>query len=347
MLPFGTLTRVIDAIAGWPRRRLLALVTLARRHGVDEAALLEGTGLTVVDLADPHHELTHGHEYAAIRNLLARTDPASPLALEAGLDFHLSTVPAWGEAMRTSRTLGEAIAFSMRYSQAIPSTVAFSAEFEGDQIHLTYAADDVPADVAEFVVLRTMVSTSMTSRELLGRRVPLTSVASAFPKPPFASAFEDFYGVGVDWDAPATGVTIAARWLQAPLPGADDEAHRRAADQCRLILQRHSSPAGLAARARAHLAVHHSLAVTLPQLADALGVSERSLRRHLATAGTSFRALLAESRLLAAGDLLRAGMSVEEASARMGYSEPSAFSHAFKRWSGRSPESWRRAPATD
>ena len=225
---------VIDAIAGWPRRRLLALVTLARRHGVDEAALLEGTGLTVVDLADPHHELTHGHEYAVIRNLLARTDPTSPLALEAGLDFHLSTVPAWGEAMRTSRTLGEAIAFSMRYSQAIPSTVAFSAEFEGDQIHLTYAADDVPADVAEFVVLRTMVSTSMTSRELLGRRVPLTSVASAFPKPAFAAAFEDFYGVGVAWDAPASGVTIAARWLQAPLPGADDEAHRRAADQCRL-----------------------------------------------------------------------------------------------------------------
>jgi AraC-like DNA-binding protein len=46
------------------------------------------------------------------------------------------------------------------------------------------------------------------------------------------------------------------------------------------------------------------------------------------------------------GDLLRSGMSVEEAAARMGYSEPSAFSHAFKRWSGRSPESWRRSPAT-
>jgi AraC-like DNA-binding protein len=333
---------VIDAIAGWPRRRLLALVTLARRHGVDEADLLDGTGLSVVDLADPHRELTHGHEFAVIRNLLARVDPAVPLALEAGLDFHLSTVPAWGEALRTSRTLGEAIAFSMRYSQAIPSTVSFSAALEGDEIRLCYAADGVPADVAEFVVLRTMVSTSMTSRELLGRRLPLTAATAAFPKPAYAAAVEDFYGIGLQWDAPGTSVSIAARWLRSPLPGADDEAHRRAAEQCRLVLRRHASPAGLAARVRTHLAVHHSLAVTLPQVAEALGVSERSLRRHLATAGTSFRALLAESRLLAAGDLLRAGMTVEEASARMGYSEPSAFSHAFKRWSGHSPESWRR-----
>ena len=338
---------MIDAIAGWPRRRLLALVTLARRHGVDEAQLLEGTGLGVVDLADPHHELTHGHEFAVIRNLLAHTDPAVPLALEAGLDFHLSTVPAWGEALRTSRTLGEAIAFSMRYSQAIPATVTFAAELDGDHVVLTYAADDVPDDVAEFVVLRTMVSTSMTSRELLGRRLPLVCATAGFPKPPYAVAVERFYGVPIEWDARATSLTIAARWLQTPLPGADDEAHHRAAEQCRLILLRHSSPAGLAARVRAHLAVHHSLAVTLPQVAEALGVSERSLRRHLATAGTSFRTLLGESRLLAAGDLLRAGMSVEEASERMGYSEPSAFSHAFKRWSGRSPESWRRAPAAD
>lgn len=336
---------VIDAIAGWPRRRLLALVTLARRHGLDEATLLEGTGLGVIDLADPHHELTHGHEFAVIRNLLAGTDPALPLALEAGLDFHLSTVPAWGEAMRTSRTLGEALAFSTRYAQAIPSTVAFSAELDGDVIRLTYAAGDVPADVAEFVVVRTMVSTAMTSRELLGRRVPPTSVAVGFPKPPYAAAIEDFYGIGVAWDAPETSLTIAARWLQASLPGADRDGHRRAVEHCRLILERHSSPAGLAARARAHLAVHHSLAVTLPQVAEALGVSERSLRRHLATAGTSFRTLLAESRLLAAGDLLRAGMTVEEAAERMGYSEPSAFSHAFKRWSGRSPESWRKSPA--
>src|SRR4029453_444400 len=110
------------------------------------------------------------------------TDPSLPLALEAGLDFHLSTVPAWGEAMRTSRTLGEALAFSSRDSQGSPSPVASSAELDGDEIRLTYAAEDLPADVAEFVVLRTMVSTAMTSRELLGRRVPPTSVTVGFPR---------------------------------------------------------------------------------------------------------------------------------------------------------------------
>jgi AraC-like DNA-binding protein len=334
---------VIDAIAGWPRRRLLSLVTLARRHGVEEARLLAGTGLAVTDLSDPRRELGHGHEWAVVRNLLGAVDASVPLALEAGLDFHLSTVPAWGEALRTSRTLGEAIAFSLRYAQAIPSTVGVDATLAGDEVRLGYAAPDVPPDVAEFVVLRTMVSTSMTARELLGRRVPVGTASFAFPKPPYAAAVEDFWRVGVRWDAPGTAVTMPARWLRAPLPGADDEAHRRAVEQCRLILRRHVSPAGLADRARAHLAVNHSLAVTLPQLARSLGVSERSLRRHLALAGTSFRTLLAESRLLAAGDLLRSGLSVEETSSRMGYSEPSAFSHAFKRWSGRSPESWRKA----
>jgi AraC-like DNA-binding protein len=167
-----------------------------------------------------------------------------------------------------------------------------------------------------------------------------------FPKPPYAAAIEDFCGIGVEWDAEETTLTIAARWLQASLPGSDRDGHRRAVEQCRLILERHSSPAGLAARARSHLAVHHSLAVTLPQVGGGARASPSA-----ACGGTWRRRARASGRCSPSpacsppATCCGPGMTVEEAAERMGYSEPSAFSHAFKRWSGRSPESWRKSPA--
>lgn len=67
-------------------------------------------------------------------------------------------------------------------------------------------------------------------------------------------------------------------------------------------------------------------------------MTERTLRRRLADEGTSFRDLLAEVRQTMAEELLSStGLSVSEVAARLGYSSPSAFIHAFQKWHGCSP----------
>ena len=74
------------------------------------------------------------------------------------------------------------------------------------------------------------------------------------------------------------------------------------------------------------------------------GVSERTLRRRLKSVGTSYNEILKEIRAAAAKNLLQNRMvTVDRVAAQLGYSESANFRHAFKRWTGQSPQSYRAA----
>ena len=75
-----------------------------------------------------------------------------------------------------------------------------------------------------------------------------------------------------------------------------------------------------------------------PTTAAALGMSERTLTRRLAAEHTSYPRLLDEVRCeLALGWLRRPEVGLAEISFLLGFSEPSAFHRAFRRWTGRTP----------
>ena len=80
------------------------------------------------------------------------------------------------------------------------------------------------------------------------------------------------------------------------------------------------------------------------QIAEALNVSNRTLQRKLKDEGTSFVDLLQDTRMkLAQKYLSRPDRSVVETAYLLGFSEPSTFSRAFKRWTGLAPADYRRS----
>ena len=84
------------------------------------------------------------------------------------------------------------------------------------------------------------------------------------------------------------------------------------------------------------------------QIAEALHVSNRTLQRKLKDEGTSFMDLLADTRLQLARKYLRhPNRSVVETAYLLGFSEPSTFSRAFKRWTGVAPADFRDSSAQD
>ena len=79
-------------------------------------------------------------------------------------------------------------------------------------------------------------------------------------------------------------------------------------------------------------------------VAKQLGLSDRSLRRHLAEEGTSFGEVLDGVRRHLAGRYLEdERVSLQQIAWLLGYSEIGAFNHAFKRWTGTSPGRARHA----
>lgn len=79
-------------------------------------------------------------------------------------------------------------------------------------------------------------------------------------------------------------------------------------------------------------------AVTADAIARVLGVSARTLRRHLDQRGDTLRRVIRRVRRERADELLARGKPVKEVAFALGFSEPSAFSRAYKRWTGKAPK---------
>ncbi|ACL57397.1 helix-turn-helix domain-containing protein [Methylobacterium nodulans] len=79
------------------------------------------------------------------------------------------------------------------------------------------------------------------------------------------------------------------------------------------------------------------------QVAQQMGIHRRTLSRRLKSEGTSFTQIVDEAQLGIAKRLLAdTTMSMAEISAALKFSEPAAFTHAFRRWTGTTPSAWRK-----
>jgi AraC-like DNA-binding protein len=97
--------------------------------------------------------------------------------------------------------------------------------------------------------------------------------------------------------------------------------------------------------------VENAIALLLPhgkaqlgEVAAQLGMSRRTLARRLATHGLTFAGVLAQLRVdLAKRELRDASLTISQVAWLLGYREVSAFTHAFKRWTGKTPREVRTA----
>ncbi len=81
----------------------------------------------------------------------------------------------------------------------------------------------------------------------------------------------------------------------------------------------------------------------MPVVANALWMTERTLRRRLKEQGINFQKLVNQVRYQQATSLLRTTeTSIADIADRLGYSDTASFRHAFKRWSGLAPTEFRK-----
>jgi AraC-like DNA-binding protein len=176
-------------------------------------------------------------------------------------------------------------------------------------------------------------------------RCSSSSAACQFQNAPEPDYFEQYASVApgaVRFDQPRDRLIFDRAYLDLPLLTADPGAARAMREQCERQLQALSQASTLAARVLAGLFAADGSVYSARQLARQLGMSERTLKRRLAEQNTSYTELLDAARRTRALELLGAGLSVEEISARLGYSDAANFTRAFRRWTGQSPRVARR-----
>ncbi|ANY81238.1 hypothetical protein BB934_25985 [Microvirga ossetica] len=82
------------------------------------------------------------------------------------------------------------------------------------------------------------------------------------------------------------------------------------------------------------------------EIARRFSMHHRTLSRHLAREGVTFQQIVDKIRFGLARDLMaNTDIALDQISVMLKYSEPSAFTRAFRRWSGQSPSAWRASHA--
>ncbi len=328
------------------------MVRFAREQGVPTARMLQGSGLTEKQLADPDAQIDAHTELAVIRNLVRELNTRPSLGLEVGRRYRISTFGIFGFACVSSPTLGEAISFALRYLELSFTFCIPAARFQPGEFVARIHDERVPADVRRFLVERDVTAMHQVLADLLGHPVDLLRADFDFPAPQNLDLYTEIYGLRPHFDQPHTTFTLDPAMLDQPLPQANEHTWAMCLAQCRDLVSRRRARTGIAAEVRGRLVPRGGLdgfAVPpgIDSVARDLNMSTRTLRRHLDAAGTSYRQLLDEVRRALAEEMLTATpLSVSDVAIRLGYAEASTFIHAFKRWTGTTPSVYRRGVVT-
>lgn len=180
---------------------------------------------------------------------------------------------------------------------------------------------------------------------LVGRRIPLKSVDFTCGPPGHSADYRQFFGAPVRFDQPEGCLTFDAAFLALPAIRSERalRVFLRGAPANLLIRYRHD--AGVTADIRAMLRrTPPSGWPDFDDLAMRLRIPPATLRRRLRAEGQSYQLIKDEIRRARAERLLReTGLSVADIATELGYSEPSAFQRAFRKWTMQNPATFRRS----
>jgi AraC-like DNA-binding protein len=160
-------------------------------------------------------------------------------------------------------------------------------------------------------------------------------------RPEDVRPFRRFFGAPVQFDAERSALVFSADWLQSRLPGSDPELVRLLQRQLDALQSEHADDFPELVRrvlATALLTGHASA----EQVAALFAMHSRTMNRRLQAFGVSFQELVDEGRFAIARRMLEHGsLEVSEIAAVLDYADASAFTRAFRRWSGTTPAAWR------
>lgn len=314
------------------------ILDTAEAHGLDAATILEGTGLTVAQLADPATEVQAAQELAIARNLVSQLDDAAGLGLETGLRYNLASTGILGYVFLTSSTVRDAVTVGLRFAALSSAFVDLSLQETAEGLVLQLDASQIPTDVRRFLMERDVAAIAHIAPLLItGPADVEVKIELAEIDLPLNLLATTGLALNVEKESRRTAITIPHALLDQPMPAADPATAAMCVAQCEELLERRSHRGGLAAQLRTRMLEDPAQMPSMAELAGELAITERTLHRRLTAEHTSFRALVDEIREALAVELLENGLTVEEVARRLGYSETPAFTHAFTRWRGYPP----------
>ncbi len=308
--------------------------------------LLKSVGLS--PHADPigrRHEIVEEDAYYDIlERATAEEDFALPFRYAGTVE--VDDFGALGLAFKTASSVREALLRMVRYILVLSDTVEYELRdvADGGAFVLNRPSHRRGARLANECALAADIS---LLRQITGTKMTPIAVSFRHRQPKSTKHHRAFFGCPVRFDDRVNALHLSNENLQTRTRLADEGLSAfilATLDEMKRAKTERTLPA------QVHRAVTDSLpdgGHNKPQIARRLGMSERTLHRRLAEHGETFQAIASRARREAAESLLANGASsLAEVAFLTGFSDQSAFTRAFKTWTGQTPRKFRTSAET-
>jgi AraC-like DNA-binding protein len=303
--------------------------------------ILEDVGIDPAGMVRPDWRIPHNLMNELMHSAVEATEDEA-FGLHAAEQLQPQVLHGLGLAWLASDTVYDGLRRLVRFGKLISTGANLSLEEEGDLVHLQV---DRTLQIDNFVYAGRDYSVGMIVRMCrltLGEFIAPVSIEMERPVPDEPERWEYMLASKVVFDAPTTRITWSKSDIEDPLVTGDPGLARVNDEQTQAYLD---SFLAQSTSREVVLRIVERLPDGPPnqqQIAEDMNVSNRTLQRKLKEEGTSFMDLLQDTRLQLARKYLRQpGRSVVETAYLLGFSEPSTFSRAFKRWTGVAPAEYR------
>ncbi|MGI9286772.1 MAG: AraC family transcriptional regulator [Pseudomonadales bacterium] len=320
------------------------LMDMLQSWGVDPDEMLEGTGITRAELADPTSLLSLEQEIT-LYECAHRLSPKPEWALRVGQSTSLSSHGVYGYAILTSADLAHALQISVRFSKLAGIVTGAGAELRehsnGDyEIRLidTVQRPGVHrASIEEF-----FSAANTTIRELTAGAFKPKFLYLDYPEPQYRSVYDEIFACPLQFDSAHNRMVIDQKDLQMRISTWDPLTLQACERQCEQMLEQLTESESFVDEVRKVMLMQPCDRRGAAFVAEKLHMSTRNLRRKLENDGLSFQKVFDDVRCqLAKNYLSESRLQLEDIVPLLGFADPSNFRRAFKKWTGLTPTGYR------
>ncbi len=283
-----------------------------------------------------------------IETYLKIQESAAAYVEDANFGFHMGQYAepgSWsilGYLMMNCGTLAEAMEKSGRYSRIIGNLIESTPYLHFNKLKLVFSTPPHAPKMSRHCFESALTSLVRMVRTLTGQRLCPWEVTFTFPAPASMAEYEDFFGCPVYFGQKQTSMTIDLALGSTPVLMANEALKEYFEQYAREFLAGMDEDKEFTnAVTRIILARLDDESLTIQKVAREMAVSVRTLQKRLEGEGAVFSDLLTDIRKRLAKQYLREDYTVEQITYLLGFSEPSAFRKAFKKWLGVTPREFR------
>jgi AraC-like DNA-binding protein len=319
------------------------LVTLAHERGVASDAWFAGLRLGPAQFSVEALPYLSYRQAAQIIRRALRSLPGQGHGLLLGARQDIGSFGLLGLAMLTAPDFGRALRLGIHYAPITGAMVELGLEDMRDGVAVVARTRDrAERELEAFLCEELFVSSLQLCRGLLGPDFAPRRLELAYPAPAYAGEYATAFACEVVFGRNRNRVLIDAAWLASPMPAHNPASARQVLALCDAQMPGDRSSSEIVAVVERLLQSRLADNPRLVDIAAELHMTERTLRRQLQAAQTSFTALHDRIRNASARRLLdESRLTIAQVGTAVGFKDAREFRRAFKRWSGVAPTALR------